>query len=101
VPAALGEYIPNRVGTMHVYLELWNWDGTLERTITNCTLRFVSRKAAKRARQWLLSTRRPSGYDAGKKIKGRIPHERDRRLFGRESSIVDDKNKLPLLPVFH
>jgi Transposase DDE domain len=56
-------------------------------SITNCTLRFGSRKAEKRARQWLLSTRRPprahkkggssldpSGYDAGKKIKGRKRH---------------------------
>ena len=53
-------------------------------SITNCTLRCASRKAGNRARQWPLSTapdsqrlvkRRslldPSGYDAGKKIKGR------------------------------
>jgi hypothetical protein len=58
------------------------WSGS----ITNCTLRFVSRNAEKRARQSLLPTRGPpgahkkgssldsSGYDAGKKIMGRKRH---------------------------
>jgi hypothetical protein len=58
------------------------WSGS----ITNCTLQFASRRAEKRARQWLSSTRRlrrahkrgpsldPSGYDAGKKIQGLKRH---------------------------
>ena len=55
-------------------------------SITNCMSRCASRKAEKRARQLRLSTRRlrrarkkgglarSSGYDAGKKIKGRKRH---------------------------
>ena len=38
--------------TVHDYLELWNWDGTLERIITNCTLRCASRKGEP-SRQWI------------------------------------------------
>src|SRR5689334_13418422 len=70
-------------------MTIWNcgtgmapWSASIMRS----TLRCASRKGVKRARRWRSSTRRqrkalkkgssldPSGYDAGKKIKGRKRH---------------------------
>jgi putative transposase len=67
-------------------LELWNWDGTLERIYHNAlrggaqggreaspTVAIIDTQTAKGAQKggsWL----DPSGYDAGKKIKGRKRH---------------------------
>ena len=68
-------------------LELWNWDGTLERVHhalyvggaraggtgskpDSSDHRFAERKGCPKRGPWL----DPSGYDAGKKIKGRKRH---------------------------
>ena len=71
--------------TVHDYLELWNWGGTLERVHhalyvavreqagreASPTAAIIDLQSAKGARgSWL----DPSGYDAGKKIKGRKRH---------------------------
>ena len=73
--------------TVHDYLELWNWDGALERVHhalyvggaraggtgskpDSSDHRFAERKGAPKRGPWL----DPSGYDAGKKIKGRKRH---------------------------
>ena len=83
---ALPKDLPPK-STVHDYLELWNWDGTLER-IHHGTVHGGARagrpgaepdsshyrladsqRLAKRG-AWL----DPSGYDAGKKIKGRKRH---------------------------
>src|SRR4030088_3488991 len=83
---ALPKDLPPK-STVHDYLELWNWDVTLERIhhalyVAVC----ATRRDVKQARRWRSSTRRPrrplkrgswldpSGYDAGKKIKGRKRH---------------------------
>ena len=72
---------------MHDYLELWNWDGTLERihhalyvaqreeegreaSPTVAIIELADRRRALERGSWL----DPSGYDAGKKIKGRKRH---------------------------
>ena len=72
--------------TVHDYLELWNWDGTLERIHHALYVAVREEEGVKQARRWRSSTRRPrgrskrgswldpSGYDAGKKIKGRKRH---------------------------
>ena len=83
---ALPKDLPPK-STVHDYLELWNWDGTLERihhelyvavreqegrepSPTVAIIDFAdSQRLAKRG-SWL----DPSGYDAGKKIKGRKRH---------------------------
>ena len=70
---------------MHDYLELWNWDGTLERihhTLyvavreegreASPTVAIIDSQSAKGAQRG--SGLDPSGYDAGKKIKGRKRH---------------------------
>ena len=72
--------------TVHDYLELWNWDGTLERVhhvlyaavreqadgkqARQQRHRFAERKGCPKRGPWL----DPSGYDAGTKIKGRKRH---------------------------
>ncbi len=45
--------------TVHDYLELWNWDGTLERIHQRSMWPYASRKDVKQARRWRSSTRRP------------------------------------------
>ena len=55
---ALPKDLPPK-STVHNYLELWNWDGTLEHTITRCTWRCARRRDVKQARRWRSSTRRP------------------------------------------
>ena len=47
---ALPKDLPPK-STVHDYLELWNWTARCNASITNCTSRFASRKAARRARQ--------------------------------------------------
>ena len=37
--------------TVHDYLELWNWDGTLERIHHACTWRCARRRGVKQARR--------------------------------------------------
>ena len=83
---ALPKDLPPK-STVHDYLELWNWDGTLQRihhelymavreqegrepspTVAHYRLADSQRLAKRGA--WL----DPSGYDAGKKIKGRKRH---------------------------
>src|SRR5512144_1002146 len=68
--------------TVHDYLELWNWDGTLERIHhalyvavreqegrePSPTVAIIDSQTAKGSQKGGLD---PSGYDAGKKIKGR------------------------------
>ena len=72
--------------TVHDYLELWNWDGTLERIHhalyvaqreeggreASPTVAIINSQCEGRSKRgsWL----DPSGYDAGKKIKGRKRH---------------------------
>jgi transposase len=72
---------------VHDYLELWNWDGTLERIHhalyvavreqegreASPTVAIIDSKMAKGA-QKRGSSVDPSGYDAGKKVKGRKRH---------------------------
>ena len=82
---ALPKDLPPK-STVHDYLELWNWDGTLERIHHALYVASARRRDVKRARRWRSSTCRPrralkrgswldpSGYDAGKKIKGRKRH---------------------------
>ena len=76
---ALPKDLPPK-STVHDYLELWNWDGTLERVHhalyvavreeagreASPTAAIINSQSPKRG-SWL----DPSGYDAGKKIKGR------------------------------
>ena len=64
---------------MHDYLELWNWDGTLERVHHSSTWRCASKRDGKQARQQQPSIRwaqrvpkrgswlDPSGYDAARR----------------------------------
>ena len=80
---ALPKDLPPK-STVHDYLELWNWDGTLERIHhalyvavreqegrePSPTVAIIDSQTAKGAQKWL----DPSGYDAGKKIKGRKRH---------------------------
>ena len=83
---ALPKDLPPK-STVHDYLELWNWDGTLERIHhalyvaqreeegreASPTVAIIDSQTAKGAQKgglWL----DPSGYDAGKKIKGRKRH---------------------------
>ena len=73
--------------TAHDYLELWNWDGTLERihhalyvavreqagreaSPTVAIIELANREGCSKRGPWL----DPSGYDAGKKVKGRKRH---------------------------
>src|SRR3979490_2875554 len=56
---ALPKDLPPK-STVHDYLELWNWDGTLERIhhalyVAVC----ATRRDVKQARRWRSSTRRP------------------------------------------
>src|SRR5262249_23725217 len=55
---ALPKDLPPK-STGHDYLELWNWDGTLERITTPCTWQCASRRDVKQVRRWRSSTRRP------------------------------------------
>jgi putative transposase len=83
---ALPKDLPPK-STVHDYLELWNWDGTLERIhhalyvavreqsgarskSDGSDYRRANRQGCSKRRSWL----DPSGYDAGKKIKGRKRH---------------------------
>src|SRR4051794_40901847 len=73
--------------TVHDYLELWNWDGTLEHIHhalyvavreeegreASPTVAIIDSQTAKGAQKGGLGLD-PSGYDAGKKIKGRKRH---------------------------
>src|ERR1700738_3415851 len=73
--------------TVHDYLELWNWDGTLERIHHELymavreqegrepspTVAIIDSQTAKGSQKGG-SSLDPSGYDAGKKIKGRKRH---------------------------
>ena len=82
---ALPKDLPPK-STVHDYLELWNWDGTLERihhTLyvavreeegreASPTVAIIDLQSAKGAQKG--SGLDPSGYDAGKKIKGRKRH---------------------------
>jgi transposase len=54
---ALPKDLPPK-STVHNYLELWNWDGTLSASITRCTWRCAKRRDMKHARRWRSSTRR-------------------------------------------
>ena len=73
--------------TIYDYLDLWDWDGTLERihhalyvavreqegreaSPTTAIIDSQTAKGAQKRGAWL----DPSGYDAGKKIKGRKRH---------------------------
>ncbi len=83
---ALPKDLPPK-STVYDYLELWNWDGTLERIHHELyvavreqegrepspTAAIIDLQTAKGAQKGgsLLD---PSGYDAGKKIKGRKRH---------------------------
>ena len=83
---ALPKNLPPK-STVHDYLELWNWDGTLERihhTLyvavreeegreASPTVAIIDSQSAKGAQKGGLGLD-PSGYDAGKKIKGRKRH---------------------------
>jgi transposase len=83
---ALPKDLPPK-STVHDYLELWNWDGTLER-IHQRTVRRRARAGGPRTepdsshyrladgegRAKRGASLDPSGYDAGKKIKGRKRH---------------------------
>ena len=72
--------------TVHDYLELWNWDGTLERIHHALYVAQREEEGREASRRWRSSladregrSKRgswldPSGYDAGKKIKGRKRH---------------------------
>ena len=55
---ALPKDLPPK-STVHDYLELWNWDGTLERIHHTLYVRCASRKGVKRAPRWRSSTPRP------------------------------------------
>ena len=75
---ALPKDLPPK-STVHDYLELWNWDGTLERihhalyvaVREQCgDYRHTNREGRSKRGAWL----DPSGYDAGKKVKGRKRH---------------------------
>jgi len=83
---ALPKDLPPK-STVHDYLELWNWDATLERIHhelyvavreqegreASPTAAIIDSQTAK-ASQKGGSSLDPSGYDAGKKIKGRKRH---------------------------
>jgi hypothetical protein len=72
---------------LHDYLELWNWDGNFERIHhelyvavreqegreASPTVAIIDAQTAKGAQKGG-SSLDPSGYDAGKKIKGRKRH---------------------------
>ena len=83
---ALPKDLPPK-STVHDYLELWNWDGTLERihhalyvavreqegreaSPTVAIIELADCEGRSKRGSWL----DPSGYDAGKKIKGRKRH---------------------------
>ena len=83
---ALPKDLPPK-STVHDYLEFWNWDGTVERihhalylavreqegreaSPTAAIIKLADRKGCSK-RGALLD---PSGYDAGKKVKGRKRH---------------------------
>ena len=55
---ALPKDLPPK-STVHDYLELWNWDGTLERIHPALYVRCARRRDVKIARRWRSSTRRP------------------------------------------
>src|SRR5262245_14657551 len=55
---ALPKDLPPK-STVHDYLELWNWDGTLERIHHALYVTVRSRKDMKRARRWRSSIRKP------------------------------------------
>ena len=55
---ALPKDLPPK-STVHDYLELWNWDGTLERIHHALYVAGARRRDVKQARQWRSSTRRP------------------------------------------
>src|SRR5690242_19047447 len=71
---------PPPKSTVHDYRELWNWDGTLER-IRHALYVAVREQEGREASPTVAiidsqtlkkgSSLDPSGYDAGKKIKGR------------------------------
>ena len=83
---ALPKDLPPK-STVHDYLELWNWDGTLERIHHELymavreqegrepspTVAIIDSQTAKGSQKGG-SSLDPSGYDAGKKIKGRKRH---------------------------
>jgi transposase len=83
---ALPKDLPPK-STVHDYLELWNWDGTLERIHhalyvavreqegheASPTAAIIDSQTAKGAQKGGASLD-PAGYDAGKKIKGRKRH---------------------------
>lgn len=92
---ALPKDLPPK-STVHDYLELWNWDGTLERIHhelyvavreqegreASPTVAIIDSQTARTSQKggsWL----DPSGYDAGKKIKGR-----KRQHPGRHAGLV-------------
>ena len=83
---ALPKDLPPK-STVHDYLELWNWDGTLQRihhelyvavreqegrepSPTVAIIELTDREERAKRGSWL----DPSGYDAGKKVKGRKRH---------------------------
>ena len=78
---ALPKDLPPK-STVHDYLELWNWDGTLERIhheLYVAVREQEGRETEPDSGHYRLQTAKgsqgsradPSGYDAGKKIKGR------------------------------
>ena len=81
---ALPKDLPPK-STVHDYLELWNWDGTLERIHHGSTWRCASRLdgnhrlADREGRSKRGSWLDPSGYDAGKSAPRRrvSPMEED------------------------
>ena len=82
---ALPKDLPPK-STVHDYLELWNWDGTVERIHhalyvavreqegreASPTAAIITRRPQGRSKRGALLD--PSGYDAGKKVKGRKRH---------------------------
>ena len=83
---ALPKDLPPK-STVHDYLELWNWDGTLERIhheLYVAVREQEGREAEPDSSHYRLADRQrlakrgswldPSGYDAGKKVKGRKRH---------------------------
>ena len=55
---ALPKDLPPK-STVHDYLELWNWDGTLERIHHALYMAQREEEDVKQARRWRSSTRRP------------------------------------------
>jgi transposase len=71
---ALPKDLPPR-STVYDYLDLWRWDGTLDRLHHALYVQCRDHRQSEREKRWKRGASiDPPGYDAGKKIKGKKRH---------------------------